>query len=300
MTHDPPSAAVPRSGGDRPQLPLPAGAWDCHAHVFGPFDAYPLLPERRYDPPLAPANAYLQMLDAMGFERGVLVHASASGYDNRCTHDALRAARGRVLGVCVVSPDISDRELEQMHRDGFRAVRITETGARARQYAGSLDFQDLARFAPRLKALGWHAQVWASCDRILAAAPQLAAHDIPIAFDHMGYFDPAAGVADATFRSFVALVSDNDFWVKLTPIRLTKTDPGYETIRPFHDAIVRAAPRRALFGSDWPYISMPDAPDRTRRLIDLFDRWTPDESLRRLILVDNPRALFGEPASPAP
>jgi 2-pyrone-4,6-dicarboxylate lactonase len=275
-----------------PKVPLPPLAWDCHAHVFGPFDAYPLLPRRRYDPPLAPTNEYLRVLDSVGFAHGVLVHASAYGFDNTCTRDALRASNDRVLGVCVVEPTVSDQELERLHADGFRAIRVTVTGARVQQYTGSLDFEDLKRFAPRLKALGWHAQVWANCNVIVDAAKQLAAHDIPIVFDHMGYFDSSAGVGDATFQSFLSILGNGDFWIKTTPIRLSKTDPSYESIRPFHESILRVIPDRTVFGSDWPYISMEEWPSRTRFLVDLFDSWTPDAALRRKIFVDNPARLY--------
>src|SRR5262245_6394600 len=88
----------------KPQTPLPAGAWDCHAHVFGPFDRFPLSPERRYEPPLAPAQDYLAMLDAVGFANGVVVHASAKGFDMANVADAIVQRRDRLIGVAVPSP----------------------------------------------------------------------------------------------------------------------------------------------------------------------------------------------------
>jgi 2-pyrone-4,6-dicarboxylate lactonase len=277
-----------------PSLALPADAWDSHAHVFGPFDGYPLLTERRYDPPLAPAEDYLSALDDVGFARGVLVHPSACGYDNSCTRDALRKARGRFVGVGVVQPSISDRELEQMHADGFCAVRVTVTGARSQQYSGSLDYEGLRELAPRLQALGWHVEVWSNCERIVAAAPELASYGMPVVFDHMGYFNPDAGIDDAVFQSFLRLLKSNDFWVKMIPIRLSKTaGPDYAGIRPFHDCLLAAVPDRALYGTDWPHLSMEPAPMRVARLINLFDSWTKDHGLRQRIFVDNPRRLYG-------
>lgn len=275
-----------------PRQPLPSGAWDTHAHVFGPFERYPVLEARRYDPPLAPAADYLRMLDVMGFARGVLVHASANGYDNRTTGDALTVQPGRVLGVGVVSPETPDAELERMHAQGFRALRFTVTGARSQQFAGSLDFADLRAFAPRLKALGWHAQLWVKCDLVVAAAKELQAYGIPIVFDHMGYFEPEKGVADGSFQSFLSMLGDGDFWVKTTPIRLTKTDPTWQSIRPFHDALVQRAPSRLLWGSDWPYLSMDAKPLDPGHLVDLFDDWTRDAGLRQRVFVDNPRRLY--------
>ncbi len=56
-----------------PKIPLPAGACDTHAHVFGPVARFPYTPDRSYTPPDAPLEKYLKMLDTLGFARGALV-----------------------------------------------------------------------------------------------------------------------------------------------------------------------------------------------------------------------------------
>jgi len=278
-----------------PQTPLPPGAWDCHSHVFGPFDAYPLLESRRYDPPLSTGAQYLRMLDTVGFQHGVIVHPSAYGFDNACTGEALELASDRLRGVCVVDPATDEAEFQRLHARGFRAIRFTVTGARVRQYAGSLDFADLKRLAPAMKALGWHAQVWGTCAEIVKAADDLAGCGVQVVFDHMGYFDIMAGPQGETFQAFLAMLRSDSFWVKTTPIRLTKTDPTYASVRPFHDLLLETAPDRALFGSDWPYLSLDDARPDTGRLVDLFDAWTADIELRTQVFVHNPARLYGAP-----
>jgi 2-pyrone-4,6-dicarboxylate lactonase len=233
------------------------------------------------------------MLDAAGFARGVLVHSSANGYDNSGTADALAAAAGRLTGVCVIQPDISDAALEKLHHDGFRAVRFTETGARAAAHAGSASLKDMEALAPRMRALGWQAHLWANCAFTVAEAQRLHAAGLRVALDHMGYFDASLGVRHETFQSLLALLRDSDFWVKLSVVRVSKERPDYANIRPFHDALIEAIPDRLIFGSDWPYISLDDAPPDVGRLIDLFDAWTPDKAIRQKVFVDNPARLFG-------
>ncbi len=292
MTTETIKPAAPIRPVSAPRLALPAGAWDSHAHVFGPFDRYPILEPRRYEPPLAPAADHLAMLDTVGFSHGVLVHSSASGFDNSVTRDALVASGGRVPGIAVVPPTVSDEELAQLHAQGFRGIRFTINGPRSQQFPGALDFDDLRLFAPRLKALGWHAQIWARCEYLVDRAQELISYDIPLVIDHMGYFDADKGVGDAVFQAFLALLPKGQFWVKLTPVRLTKTDPAYACIRPFHTALLEAIPERLLFGSDWPYISMDAAPPDVGKMVDLFDAWTAEPALRQKIFVDNPRALY--------
>ena len=59
-----------------PAFRLPAGACDCHAHVFGPATRYRYSPRRIYTPPDAPAAAYWKMLGTLGVERAVLEQPS--------------------------------------------------------------------------------------------------------------------------------------------------------------------------------------------------------------------------------
>lgn len=286
----------PKPGQKRPvsapRRRLPPGSWDCHAHVFGPFEKFPVIAERRYEPPLAPAEDYLEMLDTVGFQNGVVVHASAKGFDMRNVADALVRRPDRLIGVAVVAPDTGEREFERLHAQGFRAVRFTESGRHAGRSPGTLYFDDLARLAPKLKALGWHAQVWGRCDLVMAKRAELASYGIPVMFDHLGFPEAAKGLEGSGFRDFLAWLTTGDFWVKTTPIRVAKSAPDYLEVRPFYEALLKAVPDRVVFGSDWPYLSLDDNPPDVGRLIDLLDDWTGDETLRRKIFVDNPVAFY--------
>lgn len=274
---------------------MPPLACDTHAHVFGPFDRFPLPADRSYDPPLAPATAHLAMLDRIGCARGVLVQASVPGLDCSNLLDALDASNGRVRGIAVAVSATTDAELEGMHRRGVRGLRFTEvtvpgTGAK---YKGAIGFDELEKLAPRMKQLGWQAQLWAPCDTLAAELPRLVKLGIRLSLDHMGYFDPARGAGDPAFSKLVAIAAANDIWIKLIPLRVSKAPPDYPDIRPFHDALLRASPKRLTWGSDWPHVRMgANAPD-VGHLLDLFMSWTGDETLRRAILCDNPAIQYG-------
>src|SRR6195952_3771490 len=95
-----PACAPPREP-TRPKVPPPPHACDTHAHVFGPADRFPYADDRSYTPPDAPLEKYLAMLDAVGFDRGVLVQGSAHGRDNTAMVDALVKHSHRLRGVAV-------------------------------------------------------------------------------------------------------------------------------------------------------------------------------------------------------
>lgn len=276
-----------------PKRKLPAGAWDTHAHVFGPYDRFPLLEPRRYDPPYAPAAYYYEMLETMGFAHGVLAHSAAQGYDNACLSDAALRSGGRAQVSGILDPArASVAELRVLASKRLSGLRFTSNGARVGPTPGALELPDLKDFAPWLKELGWHAEIWAKCEFIVAAAADLKSYGIPIVFDHMGYYDKAKDVTDAIFQDYLRLLRDGDFWVKLTPTRVTNMVGDYSDVRPFFDAIVKAIPDRVVFGSDWPYISMDASPPNVGDVIDVFDGWI-DDAQRQKIYVDNPKRLFG-------
>jgi len=75
----------------RTSIATPKGACDCHVHVFGPFDKYPLAAKRSYTPPPATVADLIARMDAAGVDRAVIVQPSAYGTDNRATLDGVRA-----------------------------------------------------------------------------------------------------------------------------------------------------------------------------------------------------------------
>ena len=89
-------------------------------------------------------------------------------------------------------------------------------------------------------------------------------------------------------------LGDGRIWVKVSgTYRASDRYPDYEDARPLHEALLRANPDQMLWGSDWPHPRLTKNMPDTGHLLDLFNAWTPDESLRRRILVENPARLFG-------
>ena len=95
---------------------VPAGACDCHAHVFGPYDRFPLAADRPYTPGEARLDDLRAMHEALGVERVVIVAASPYGTDNAAIVDALRRLDGAGRGVVALDPDaLADADLAGMH-----------------------------------------------------------------------------------------------------------------------------------------------------------------------------------------
>src|ERR1700747_564099 len=108
----------------KPKSRPPAGAVDPHRHVFGPENKFPYAPERKATPCDAPKEKLFALRDFLGFDKNLIVQASAHSKDNRAMVDALEAANGRAKGVAFVGEEVSDDALKWMDQAGVPGVRF--------------------------------------------------------------------------------------------------------------------------------------------------------------------------------
>lgn len=277
-----------------PRAPLPPGACDTHAHVFGPYEQFPLAHPSSYAPPLAPSSLHLAMLDILGAARGVLVQPAPYGNDAAPMLDAIAASGGRVRGIGVAGSDATREHLQKMYDGGIRGLRFVEVrDPQGQPYVGSVGTDQLLAMAPLMKAIGLHAQLWAPLDDYARLLPPLLATGVPLVLDHMACLKTERGVDDPAFQYVLKALQDGAVWIKLSVCRVSKQAPDYLDLKPFHDALVAANPQRLLWGSDWPFVRMGEQSPDAGQLLDLLHDWVPDAATRNTILVDNPAALYG-------
>jgi len=272
---------------------LPAGACDCHIHVFGPAVRYPFAAGRAYTPPEASFESYRTLvLERLGLGRIVLVQPSVYGTDNRAMLDAMaNAGNGggpAVRGVAAIGGE-EESELAVLNAAGVRGVRVN------RLFPGSEEIDDLDQLAARIAPYGWHLQLLIDVAEDPGAVERLARLPVPVVINHLGHMPATLGRDHPGFRALLGLLRDGRAWAKLSaPYRLSAQDePPYDDVRPLAEAILAAAPDRVVWGSDWPHPALSKPPPRPENLLDpLFD-WIGDEDLRHRILVDNPARLYG-------
>ena len=292
-----PRIAGPVASPRRPVVALPPGAWDAHAHIFGPAKRFPFTQGRGYTPPDAPVERYIALLDHLGFAHGVVVQGNAHGFDNRVLLDALERFPQRLRGVAIIDTRTAPEELRAWHKIGLRGLRFHLFSDAGRPgYVRGVGLDVFGTFRPVMRKLSMVMQIF--CDwRLLAGiAPLLRdlAREMPVVIDHMLNIPAERGVDDRAFQALLRLVGEGHVYCKLSAAyRLSAQYPDYPDARAFHDALLRANPERLLWGTDWPHPSIAAAvmPD-DGHLVDLFHRWTPDERMRRAILVETPGRLF--------
>jgi 2-pyrone-4,6-dicarboxylate lactonase len=290
-----PVVAAPDAHPRPPGIEVPPLACDCHAHVCGPPERYPLFPQRIYSPP-APTGPreFGQLLQRLGLARAVVVQPSFYGSDNSALLDAISASGGRYRGVAVLGDSDDGAALERLHAAGVRGARVNIVDLADGK--GQLPIERLRMLAKRIQPFGWHLELLMHVDEFPDIDRQLGSLPVPLVFGHMGYVRKGQGVDSAGFQALLRLARDGQAWVKLTgPYRISSRALPHADIDGFAQALREAAPRRLVWGSDWPHvmrewsIDMPNDAD----LLDLLGRWIPDAAQRRQVLVDNPAQLYG-------
>lgn len=263
---------------------------DSHLHFYGPLDRYPVAGDHVYDVPDATPAQFVAEQRAVGLTRAVVVHANASGRDNRRTLDALREDPVRFRGV--VTPPLeapTDAHLREWDEAGVRGMRFSYVGKPGPGMA--LD----ERLVARIAALGWHAQVHVAGDQIVGLADRLLALPCPVVIDHMARIPADWDVDCEAFQTLLRLVDSGRVWVKLSaPMRLSSEAlVPYGDVQPFARTLVERAVERMLWGSDWPNVNFAGVVPSYAQLLDLLFDWAPEGSQRQRILVDNPVQVYG-------
>ena len=277
-----------------PKQALPPNACDTHCHVFGPYDQFPLHHRASYASPDAPATRYRTMLHTIGAARGVLVQPAPYGTDASAILDALAADPRALRGIAVATPDIDDAALKRLRDAGVMGLRFVEARDPAGNlFAGSVGFEHVDALAPRLRALGMHAQLWSPCDAYLQHLPRLAQLGIPIVLDHMASLVPSRGRDDPARALVRQLLADGRVWVKLTTCRVPQDDQEQNGVRALHDELLAANEDQVLWGSDWPFVRMGARAPDVGTLIDTAHAWLATDARRRKVWTDNPARLYG-------
>jgi predicted TIM-barrel fold metal-dependent hydrolase len=275
--------AIPFTAGIAPpRLDVPAGATDCHHHVYDP--AAPVWPGGRAHAAATLAD-HARLMARLGLARQVLVQPSTYGFDNRLHLAALEEAGARARMVAVVPPDAPVAELRAMAAKGV-------VGARANIISGvPLSLADIAPLARRMAEVGWHLQLFVTAATIAALAPVLRAAPCDIVLDHFAQLPPRNWEADPAWGVVLGLLESGRGWVKLSsPYSLDQSQPL--AVGDLARALVRAAPERLVWGTNWPHPNATTIPDDAA-LLDALADWAPDPATRQTILVDNPARLYG-------
>jgi predicted TIM-barrel fold metal-dependent hydrolase len=275
------------SGTEAPNLLAPLNACDCHMHIYD--SRFSVAPTATLRPPDAHPSDYRLLQKRIGTKRNVIVQPSTYGTDNSCTLDALEQMVPTARAVAVVDTTVSDQELKRMDGLGVRGIRFNLV------QAGATSIEMVEPLSKRVNDLGWHVQIHMLGGQIVQIEDLLQRLPSRIVFDHLGRIPQPAGTVHPAFRVIRKLLDKGNTWVKLSGAYQDSKvgPPTYADVNELAQAYVQAAPERMLWGTDWPHPTQKSVKPDDAALLDLLLAWTPDQSTRRQILVENPEELYG-------
>lgn len=283
---------------------VPAGACDCHTHVFGDARRFPFAASRTYTPEAASVEEMRSLHRALHMDRVVIVQPSVYGTDNACTLDAVRQLGARARAVAVIDGQTPAAALDELDRAGVRGIRINlETGGQTDASVARRRFLDAVQWI--VGGRDWHIQIYTRLSVIDGITEAVAASPVPVVFDHFGGAQSALGPRQPGFDALLALVRSGKAYVKVSaPYRSSTQSPDYADVAQLATALIAANPQRILWGTDWPHPDSSQVAGRQftdtaplqqiddGRALNQFALWARDAVLRKTILVDNPARLY--------
>ena len=295
------------AGPSQPATPvnfdIPAGACDCHTHIHGDTARFPFFAGRVYTPEPASPEEMAALHKALHMERVVIVTPSVYGTDNAATTFGIAARGAGARGVAVIDDKTTEQELDTLHGQGFRGIRLNLATSGVSDPTVARQRFQLA--ADRMKARGWHVQIYTTPPVIAAIKDLVAKAPVPVVFDHFGGAEAARGVSQPGFGDLLELVRSGKAYVKISgAYRASGRAPDYADVVPLAQALIAANAERLVWGTDWPHPNSVTPQGRAvtdvTPLLQIDDGavlnqlavWAPEAAVRKAILVDNPQRLY--------
>jgi D-galactarolactone isomerase len=274
--------------GEPPRLKAPAGTTDTHIHFYD--SRYSTLPGTP-TPGDASVEDYRQVMKWLGIERAVIVQPNAYGDDNRLTMDSVAAlGADTTRAVVVVKPGLPEAELDALTKGGARGSRIMAL------LGGTVGLDQLDAVAAMIHPFGWHPIVQLDGRNLPDHEAQLLRLPGNFVIDHVGKFLEPVATDHAAFKSLLRILDTGRAYIKIAAMYETsKTGaPAYEDVGALARALIRHAPDRAIWASNWPHAQAAKfGYPNDAAMLDLLLDWAGDETTIRKMLVDNPARLYG-------
>ncbi|KAI1024954.1 hypothetical protein LB504_009677 [Fusarium proliferatum] len=279
---------------------MPTGAWDSHLHIMDPV-RYPPVENIPYKPAVHNLWENAIFENSIGCDHVFFVQTATHGYDLTLMLDSMRAVGNqRALGLALFDPHTTSHEhIRRWDSEGVRAVRVNLV-----TYGDDTPIDELKsqinKYVDLIKPFDWVLQLYTKMERIAELEDFLPDLGVRVVFDHYG----APSLPKSTgpvnpydikgFQSLIRLLKTGTTWVKISgAYRLSHLDSDvWEDLDPVTLELFEQAPKRVVFGSDWPHTRFEglDVRPWVSHLLDLTER---KQWLRERLFRDNALELWG-------
>ena len=162
---------------------------------------------------------------------------------------------------------------------------------------GWIGWDEVPTIAKNVMEVDWHLHIQLDGANLADHLELLLNLPNILVIDHIGKFSEPSGLDSPGYQALRRLVDAGRCYVKLSA--------SYESAwadYPYLDhsgglaaALIKAAPERMIWGSNWPHLGVPvpDEKPSDAALLDTLLYWTDKPAEREMILRDNPARLYG-------
>ena len=232
----------------------------------------------------------IKLDDFLGFERAVIVETGSDDVNHATMKDALARYPDRFRGVALVEHDASTTEVQELNEAGVRGCRVNFMP----HLPTAIGWPDIHRLAELVVPFGWHIQLHFQGLAIVEHKESIKEIQAPVVIDHMGRIDLHDGPDSDSERALFELLDSGSVWVKTSGSdRISLQGPPYDDAVDLASRLVRYAPDRVLWGTDWPHVNIFGYPPDDGLLANIVGRIAPSNDVLRRLLVTNPEEIYG-------
>ena len=252
---------------------------DPHVHVWKNDPQFPWAREKRKAPREdATPEMLLELMEANGVEKTVLVQVIHYLWDNSYAADAMKRYPDKFMGVCRINPedpDAADHLSCWTEEEGFHGVRLSPSvGSDGDWFTGPL----MPPIFSRAESLGVPMLILTKAERLVDLVPLLEQHpDLDVVIDHMADCPPDD---PEKLQLLLNLARFPHVYVKISHTwSISKTSyPWVDTHEQVKKVYHTFGGSRIMWGTDWPVCLSRSTYAQTLSVVrDEMDFFTPED-----------------------
>ena len=270
---------------------------DCHAQILGPTDTYPLNRNSDVKIDTYSIEEYAKFREDKNINRTVLVQPEHYGTDNSCLLDAISSLYThpgedetfQIKGIAKIESNLEDEKLESLANLGVVGAKFE-----MRRGFSGLSWDEADRLAWRINDLGWTVELYIDGSDIHEVEKNINSWPGWVVFPHLAQFQRTVTTQQRGFTSLTRLIDRDKAWVKISaPYILSPNDNlDDQEVTEIITALEKWAPERLVWGTNWPHLEKEGDIAIDEELLELMNKWVPNEANRKLIMCENANILY--------
>ena len=270
---------------------------DCHAQILGPTDTYPLNQNGNLAIGNYSAEEYAKFRENKNIKKTVLVQPEYYGTDNSCLLDAISSLHThpgedetfQIKGIAKIDSNLEDEKLESLANLGVVGAKFE-----MRRGFSGLSWDEADRLAWRINDLGWTVELYIDGSDIHEVEKNINSWPGWVVFPHLAQFQRTVTTQQRGFTSLTRLIDRDKAWVKISaPYILSRNDNlDDQEVTEIITALEKWAPERLVWGTNWPHLEKEGDVAIDEELLELMNKWVPNEANTKLIMCENANILY--------